>query len=263
MSLLPIHNAQRGFTVVELVVVMTMTMLFSGLVLTFAIDYWGSTANLKNSNETLISRQTAGDTLRSNLERSSGLVLQNSIGDANSAVSDPSEPSGAYWITLHAVPQTITMPAADAYSPVFYFTAPSTDGDHEWIMNGEQPYYDEFVLYLDGATRRLLLRTLAHPSATGNTRQTTCPAGLSSSSCPGDRIVAEDVTSVETQYFSRSGNTINHESITDTDTGEFIGPDFPSVEVVEITLNLRRKATIQGTNDTTNATTVRVALRNG
>lgn len=261
--MMQLRKNQSGFTVVELIVVMTLTLLFSGMVLTFAIDYWGSTANLKNSNETLISRQTAGDVLRSNLERSSGLIIQNSIGDANSAVSDPSEPSGAYWQPLHAVPGSITMPAPGSYAPVMYFIAPSTDSNHNWIMNGEQPFYDEFVLYLDGDTRQLLMRTLTNPGASGNRRQTSCPTIAVTSSCPGDRIVSEDVASVTTQYFSRSGNTIDYESIIDTDTGEFIGPDFPSVEVVELTLTLSRRATIQGTNDTTNMTTVRVALRNG
>ncbi len=256
-------DSQRGFTVVELIVVMTLTLIFSGLVLNFALDYWGSTTSLKNSNETLITRQTAADTLRSNLERAAGLIGQNSIGDTNTAVSDPSEPSGSYWLTLHAVPQTISIPADGAYAPVFYYTAPSTDTNHQWIMNGLEPFYDEFVLYLDGSSKELLLRTLANPSASGNRRETSCPKPAVTTTCPGDRIVSGDISSVETKYFSHSGNTIDYQSIVDTDTGAYIGPDFQSVEVVEVKLNLFRKATINGTNDTSASTTVRIALRNG
>lgn len=261
------RNAQttltEGFTVVELIVVMVLTMLFSGMVITFAIDFWGSEASLQNSTETLVTRQNAGDILRTNLERAQGLIEQNSIPDSNTEVSDPSNASGTYWLTLHAVPTTITMPAANAAAPVFYFTSPSTDTSHNLIMNGAQPYYDEFVLYMDGTTKRLLLRTLVNPNANGDRLQTTCPEAIASSTCPGDRIVADDVASVSTKYFSKSGNSIDHDSIVDPNTGAYIGPDFPAVEVVEITVNIARKAVIHGTNDTTNSTTIRVAFRNG
>ncbi len=256
-------SIQTGFTVVELLVVMILTMFFSGMVITFAIDYWGSEASLQNSNETLITRQTAGDILRMDLEQATGLIIQNSIADPNTEVSDPSNASGSYWIALHAVPSTITMPAATAAAPVFYFASPSTDTSHNLIMNGTQPYYDEFILYLDGSSKELLLRTLVNPSATGDRLQTTCPAAIASAGCPGDRIVAEDVSSVATKYFSKSGNEINYESIIDPNTGAYIGPDFPSVEVVEITVNIARRAIIHGTNDTTDSTTIRVAFRNG
>ena len=72
------------------------------------------------------------------------------------------------------------------------------------------------------------------------------------------------------RYFSRSGNPINYQSLVaiDPNTGlpydptEYIGPDFTSVEVVEFNLHLYVKATIHGTQDTTNSTTIRVAIRN-
>lgn len=258
-----VKSSSGGFTVVELITVMTLTLLFSGMIMTFALDYWGSVASLQNSNETLITRQNAGDILRSHLERSSGLIIQNSIPDPNTEVADPGQASGAFWLPLHAVPTTTTMPASPAFAPIFYFTAPSTDSSHLWIMNGAQPYYDEFVLYLDGNTKQLRVRTLASPSASGNRLKTTCPEAMVTSACEGDRLVASDVYSVVTKYYSRSGNQVDYQSIIDTTTGAYIGPDFPSVEVIEVTINLKRPATIHGTSDTTNATTVRVALRNG
>lgn len=253
----------QGFTVVELVVVITLSMLFSGLVLNFALDYWGSVTTLQSSNETLVSRQNAGDTLRYNLNRATGLIGQNSIADTNTAVADPSQPSGSYWEILHAVPQTIALPSSGSSATVFYFTAPSVDTNHNQIMNGLQPYYDEFILYLDGTSKQLLLRTLANPSASGNQLQTTCPKTLATGSCPADRIVATDIYSVGLNYFSRSGNQVNYQSIIDPDTGSYIGPDFPAAEVIEVTLNLKKPAVINGRNDTTNATIIRVALRNG
>lgn len=256
-------NANAGFTVVELVVVMTLTLIFSGMIISFALDYWGNTSSLQSSNETLVTRQNAGDILRDQLNRATGLIIQNGIPDPNTEVADATEPSGSYWLALHAVPGDIAMPAAGNFTPVFYYTAPSTDASHIQILNGVQPYYDEFVLYLDGSTKELRLRTLTNPSASGNRLRTTCPTAAATASCPADRIVARDVYSVGMNYFSRSGNQINYQSIIDSTTGEYIGPDFPSVEVVEVTINLKKPAIIHGRNDTTNATIIRVALRNG
>lgn len=252
-----------GFTIVELLVVMTLSLLFSGMVLSFALDYWGGVASLQNSNDTLVSRQNAGDTLRYNLNRATGLITQNSIPDPQAATPDPAQPSGSYWQILHAVPQTVQMPTAGSYAPIFYYTSPSVNINHQQIMNGSQPYYDEFVLYLNGNTKQLLMRTLANPNASGNQLKTTCPKANATATCPADRIVATDIYSVGVNYFSRSGNQVNYQSITDPTTGNYIGPDFPATEVMELTLNLKKPTIIHGRNDTTNATIIRVALRNG
>src|SRR5258708_1589683 len=129
-------------------------------------------------------------------------------------------------------------------------------------MNGSQPYEYEYIFYLDGSTKELLSRVLANPSATGNSAKTTCPPAMATLSCPADKIVAENVASVATRYFSRTGNTIDYTSIWDPDTNSYAGPDFPSVDVIEFTLNLTLKPIFQTTNATVNATIIRVAMRN-
>lgn len=252
-----------GFTIVELIVVMVLTVAFSALVLTFMIDFWRSVASLENDSETLVTRQNAGDRLRDTLNAASQLVTQNSITDAHANVPDPSDVSGTHWLIIHAVPSSITMPASGSYTPVFYFTAPSVNSSKSFIMNGSQPYYDEFVLYLNGSTKQLLLRTLVNPSASGDRLTTSCPSSAASASCPADTVIGSDITSINTRYFSRSGNTIDYTSITDPSTGAYIGPDFPAVEVVELTLHLKRTSVVHNGADTINQTIVRVALRNG
>ena len=116
---------------------------------------------------------------------------------------------------------------------------------------------------MNGTNKQLLLRTLANPNATGDKFKTSCPANLATTSCPADRILGTDVSSVGLRYFSRSGNTINYTSITDPNTGNYIGPDFQSVEVAEVTINFYRKSTLKGGRDTSNQVIVRVAMRNG
>jgi type II secretory pathway pseudopilin PulG len=258
------HKRHRsaGFTLVELVVAMTLSLAVSGLVLGFFIDFWRSISALENDSETFVTRQNAGDKLRDALNPATNLINQNSLADANAGNPDPSDVSGTHWVLNHAVPATVTMPA-NGTTPLFYFSAPSIDSSRNLIMNGSQPYLDEYVLYINGSTKKLLLRTLKNTAASGNRAKTTCPAAIASTSCPADLTIAAEVSSVSVRYFSRSGNTIDYTSITDPTTGAYIGPDFSAVEVVELTVRLQRKATVKGGFDTKNETTIRVALRNG
>ncbi|MBP9761961.1 prepilin-type N-terminal cleavage/methylation domain-containing protein, partial [Candidatus Saccharibacteria bacterium] len=45
---------QRGLTIVELMVVMVLTTAFSGMVISFALDYWGNSTSLRNDSETFV-----------------------------------------------------------------------------------------------------------------------------------------------------------------------------------------------------------------
>lgn len=255
-------SAQSGFTLVELVVAMVFTMMFAAMVFGFMLNFWSATATLEHDSETFVTREDAGDSLRDALNAGSHLITQNSITDANATIPDPSDATKTHWLLIHAIPGSTAMPAGGSYKSVFYYDAPSVDSSKNVIYNGSLPYYDEFVLYMNGTTKQLLLRKLANTSATGNNLKTTCPAAIATTTCPADTIIADDVSSVDTRYFSRSGNTIDYTSITDPTTGNYIGPDFPAVEVVEITLHLSHSSTIHGGATTLNEAIVRVALRN-
>lgn len=255
-------SRMAGFTLPELIVAMILTVFFAGVVLTFMFDFWGSVATLQADGETFVERQNAGDRVRTLLNAASHLINQNSLADSNTEVVDPGDVTGTHWLLIHAVPGNVPMPASGQYTPVFYFEAPSVDANKNFIMNGSQNYYDEFVFYLNGTTRQLLVRTLVNPSATGDALKTTCPPASATSSCPADTVISSDLTSVDVNYFSKSGNVINYQSSTDPLTGQYNGPDFPTVEVVQMTLHLQRNAAIDGATSTSNQTIIRVALRN-
>ena len=260
----PRHSVSEssGFTLVELVVVMAMTLMFTGLVLSFFLDLWSSTATLQNDSETFVSRENAGDALRDGFNTASGLVNQNGIADTHTNNPDPGNATNNYWLILHAIPSATNMPSSGT-TPVLYYESPSVNSSKNFIMNGTQAYKDNFVLYLNASTKSLMLRSLANPSAVGDRVVTSCPPSQATATCPADKTIASDVSSVSKRYFSRSGNLLDWTSITDPLTGAYIGPDFPSVEVVELTLNLHRKSTLHGGTDTSNQTIVRVAFRNG
>jgi len=251
-----------GFTLAELIVVIVLTTLFSGLIITFTFDFWRYGYSLESDLETLTTRLNAGDILREQIGSSSGLIIQNSLADSHVLVADPSQSSGTYWAPIHAVPGNKPVGASGTYTPLIYYKRYSQSSNGSFIMNGSQPYEDEYVLYMDGSARTLKLRALANPNAAGNRLKTTCPPNLASASCPADKTVVSDLSSINTRYFSRTGNLIDYTSITDPDTGAYIGPDFPVVEVVELTINIAAKPTLQSTNTTINSTIIRVALRN-
>jgi type II secretory pathway pseudopilin PulG len=256
------YSDSRGFTITELLVVIILTTLLTLIVMVFAFDLWRTSAIQESQNDTLLSRYNAGDSLREQIGASAGLIIQNSIPDSNTLAPDTSIAGNTYWQPIHAIPGTTNIPASGNYSPLMYFRRYSTDNSKAYIMNGTSPYEDEFILYLDGSQKALMQRTLVNPSAVNDKLKTTCPPDIATGSCPADKVIASDLSSVATRYFSRTGNLIDWTSITDTDTGEYIGPDFPAVEVVEFTLNYSKKPAFSSTNPTQSSTIIRIALRN-
>ena len=254
--------SENGFTITELLIVIILTTLLTLIVMVFAFDLWRTSAVQEADIDTLATRFQASDTLREEIGTSAGLIIQNSIADANTLVPDTSIAGNNYWLPIHAVPQTVPVGNSGTYTPLIYFRRYSFDNSNQYIMNGTEPYEDEFVLYLDGTSKTLRQRTLVNPATASDKLKTTCPPAAATSSCPADKTIASDISSVATRYFSRTGNLIDWTSITDPNTGEYAGPDFPAVEVVELTLNLSKKPAFSSTSNLQNATIIRIALRN-
>jgi len=253
---------ESGFTITELLIVIILTSILILIVMLFAFDLWRNSAVQEADNDTLVTRFNASDTLRDFIGTSSGLIIQNSIPDSNANVPDPSIPGGNFWLPIHAIPGTVAVGASGTYTPLIYFQRYSFDSSNSFIMNGTNPYDDEFILYLDGTSKSLMMRTLVNPAASSDKLKTTCPPASATSTCPADRVVAADVGSINTRYFSRTGNLIDYTSITDPNTGQYAGPDFPAVEVLELTINLSKKPAYSSTNPVSNSTVIRIALRN-
>lgn len=255
-------KSEHGFTVIELIIVIGVSAVFVAIISFFGFNYWRYAFQLQSDQDTFVDRLNAGDFVRENLGTASGLISENSIQDANVTNSDPVDGPN-YWLTIHAIPGNTAMPASGSTTPLVYFKRFSTNSSGTFIMNGSTPYEDEYVLYLDGTTKELRQRALANPSASGNKLETSCPPAIATAACPADKVLAHNIASVDTRYFSRTGNLLDWTSLYDTDTNTYIGPDFPAVEVVEFTLNISAKAALTPGNSTINSTIIRIALRNG
>lgn len=259
---------QRGFTLPELIIVMVLTMLLSGLLFQFAIGYARYNTVAQSDSIAFVERLNASDFLRENLGLSSGLISQNSISDSNANVPDTS--SSSHWRLLHAIKGTFGN--TTTVTPLLYFKKPSLNASNAMVYNGTLPYEDEFILYHDGPSKELRVRTLANPNVPSNRVTTSCPPAVATSSCPKDKVLINDIVSVALRYFSRSGNDITFNSIDEfgnipctapgPDYTGCEGADFPSVEVVELTLNLSKRPLGVSADTTQSATIIRVALRN-
>ena len=259
MRLASSQSNEAGFTITELLIVIVSTGIISGAILLFTFQFWRYAYSLQSNLESLTTRLNAGDVIRTLISSSTGFIVQTSLPDDSPLRPDPN--NGLYWEELHAVPGTFTAVTGDI-TPVVYFKRMSFDNSREIIYNGEEPFEDEYVLYLDGDSRILYLRSIANENAPGNALLSSCYVTSVTPSCPADRIIAEDVASVDMRYFSRTGNSIDYTSITDALTGEFIGPDFPAVEVAEFTIDITDRPLYQQNESTQVSTVIRVALRN-
>ncbi len=257
------HDArkQAGFTVPEVIVVLTVSAMFVSLILYFGISYWRYGLVMSADSDTLVTRLNAQDYLREQIGTSSGLINQNSLADNAALNPDTSIPSNNYWQVLHAVPTTY-LATGTGTVPILYYKRPSLTSSNNLIMNGAQPYEDEYILYMDKANKQLMVRSLANSNASGNKLKTSCAPASASPTCPADKIIARDLTSVTTRFFSRSGNPIDWTSVYDPLIDTYIGPDYTSAEVAEFTIKLAQRPGLEKTNVTQNTTVVRIALRN-
>lgn len=257
------NRNQKGLTVPELLVALVTMTALTVTIVAFMVNYWRFSMYQQADLDSLVERLNTSDYLRENLGSSTGLITQNGIADSHVGLADPADATGTFWNPVHAIPGVINNGQDGPITPLLYYKRFSTTQNNALILNGSQPYEDEFVLYLDEPTDELRIRTLANPSTTASNRVTTsCPPVSANASCPKDTTLMTGVESVEKRFFSRSGNLIDWTSIYDTVLGQFIGPDNGVVEVVELKINVSKKATFQKSETTKNTTTIRVALRN-
>ena len=256
---------ERGITVVELLIVIVVTGMLTGLIFEFSFGYWKQGVYSQTEINAITERLNASDYLRENLSASTGLENQNSVGDDNVLAPDPADVTGKYWLKIHAYKGLISN--TSGVTPVLYFKRYSIDSTQKIIFNGQLPYEDDYVVYMDAPTKQLRVRVIANKDAPGNVTKTTCmPA---TATCAADRVLANDVTGMDMRYFTKAGLDITYSETQVTDTSvvpnvtyTVYGPDYPVVEVVEMTMKLSKVP--QNTKNTvfSTSTIIRVALRN-
>lgn len=216
-------NSQSGFTLVELVVVISVMAVIGVVFLGMVANYFVVITRNNELSEMTINSQNLLRTTVENIRFGDGVRQTNQITDAN-APSGGWNTSQSSFVIVLAVPALTTAHA--------YITDPSTGS----------PYMNELVYYKSGTT--LLERKLANPSATGNSLQTTCPSSKATSTCPADTQLAQYVNTMTFYMYDQDNNATS---------------DPTQARSVKITLNMQRNAPGNPLNLTTST---QVTLRN-
>lgn len=165
-----VNSNNRGFTIVELIVAITLLGIIS---VTFFSLITIMFANITRNNAVVDMTVNSQNLLRSTVDE-----LRYSAGvRQTSAISDANSPPGG-WNTSN-----------DAF--VIIIAQPAQDSSRNFIINPltGTPYINELVYYKQGTS--LFRRTLANSAAAGNTSVTTCPEASATSSCPRDARLVE------------------------------------------------------------------------
>lgn len=165
----------KGFTIPELVISITLIGVISVSLLAIFVNYF---TIITRNNMVIDMTVDSQNLLRSTVEE---LRYGAGVRQANT-IADPNGPPGG-WNTSNA-------------NFVIIIAVPAIDNNRNYIIDSDtgSPYNNELVYFKEGTT--LYKRTLAHPDATGNTLQTSCPSASAGPSCPADKKLIEHVESM-------------------------------------------------------------------
>ncbi|HSX06413.1 MAG TPA: prepilin-type N-terminal cleavage/methylation domain-containing protein [Candidatus Saccharimonadia bacterium] len=180
---------QSGITLVELLIALVLTTAISGLIISFSVD------KLEQSSE-----QTIKYDLLTNAETGLNRIA-NDVRIATSADDNNR------WQDAHAPAAPTDELSWQSTSSTLVLAVAAQDSHHNIIFDDAHDYIsakNNIIYYLNGTS--LYRRMLAAPN-TGNSAITTCPPGATSSTCPADADVLDNVSSFSVQYYGSDGST--------------------------------------------------------
>lgn len=218
-----LRQAAAGFTLVEVMVTVTLMATIGVVFLGLSANYFVVIVRNNELAEMTISSQNL---LRSTVEN---IRLGNGVRQ-DSVLPDAHAPVGG-WSTSNS-------------SFVIIIAVPALDASKNYIIDPEtgSPYMNELVYYKDGL--KLMQRQIANPNAPGNRLKTSCPVDQATSTCPPDILLANYVNYMNFYLYDQDSNATT---------------DATAARSVKIVLNMQRNAP---GNPLDLTTTMRVTLRN-
>lgn len=179
---------QKGFTLVELIVVMLVMSILAILLANFIANWLQSETNTQKRADLLTNAQRALDTITEDIRMSGSVDTNNRWPDANG-------PSGNQFGWTAGSQTLILAKTAVTSGNTVIFSDPSN-----YITQKDNAIY-----YLSGTTlyRRILESTDASDAAT-----TTCPPAAATSSCPADKTIATGVKTFTVTYYDADNNVV-------------------------------------------------------
>jgi prepilin-type N-terminal cleavage/methylation domain-containing protein len=175
---------QDGFTIVELTVAITVTTILLMIIMNFFANYLTQYSVDQLRGNLLAEAQTALDTI------SEDIRLSASADDTNRWQDQYAPNAPGNLLSWQSDGDTLVLATAATTSTNDIIFADAT----EYISEKNNNIF--FV-----ADEKLYKRTLASPVA-GNSAVTTCPPVNASTSCPADKVLAENVKDFSIRYLS-------------------------------------------------------------
>lgn len=208
---------ERGFSLLELLVAISLSSVLLFVIGEFTMNSTRSSNQDYNQTVVLVNTKAAVEAVARVVREARSVRPSNALPDNNA----PAAPGNLYsWSGTAGSNATLILavPSRDTANNLIYL-----DGLHN------NPYTDDVIFYLEGATKRLYKRVIANAAAPGNRAKTTCPPATASASCPADALIVEDVANLTTSYLDANGNPVSSpagtEAVRYTVTeSKFIGP---------------------------------------
>ena len=183
-----IRSSQRGFTLVELLVVMVIMSILSLLLANFIITWLQQSSLAQKRADLLTTAETTLDTINNDIRLSGNADQNNRWADANGP--------GGNQLGWASDSDTIVLAKA------------AVDSGNNIIFSDPAKYIsqkDNVIYYLSGTSlyRRVLASTDADDAVV-----TTCPPASATSDCPADRLVAKGISSFAVSYYDADDNVV-------------------------------------------------------
>ena len=184
---------EGGFTLVELLIGITVSVILSGVILGFMAGEIDQ-STVATAKAALLSQAEVGlGRVNIDIRLSSNADDQNRWPDSYAPVS-----GNAYSWTSNGTTLILATAAQGSTNNILWQDA------SEYI-----PYKNNLIYFVKNGN--LYKRTLA-AQVSGNATKTSCPAQYASSSCPADEIVLSNVASFAVSYLDGNGNSVTPSS---------------------------------------------------
>lgn len=179
-----LHLNQKGFTLPELIVTMTLMMILSLTLANFVVNWFGTASLAQARADLLTNAENALDTITNDIRLSGSADDTNRWPDANGP--------GGQQFGWHSGTQVLVLAKA------------ATDTSNNIIFSDPAQYItqkDNVVYYLSNGT--LYKRTIAADDP-NSAAVTTCPPASATQSCPADKTIATGVKGFTITYYDEN-----------------------------------------------------------
>lgn len=192
---------QKGMSLVELMVSLVLVTALASVIVGFAIDKIRQNTQLSIKYNLLSEAETGLNTVANDIRLSARADDANRWQDNNAPLAPTNKLS---WLS-DGTRIVLATAAQDASSNIIF------DDVHNYVTAK-----DNHIYYVNN--KKLYRRILAAPNS-GNKAKTTCPPALATSSCPGDKIIMNNVSSFTVKYYDGANQVVTPSSARSIELG--------------------------------------------